>query len=139
MLTVLIHVFLSVLSTRDAASSVLLTLNVLTLTPPTEVLNGEELMPLVPSATSTLTLVFLLPQLLVVFMMLIATPLLVNPLVPLLRVFVWNVSSILTALDLPLLVMLADKLVLPVLPMSTAKVVRTVLKRFALSPLPALW
>jgi len=139
MLTVLILVFLSVLSTRDAASSVLLTLNVLTLTPPTEVLNGEELMPLVPSATSTLTLVFLLPQLLVVFMMLIATPLLVNPLVPLLRVFVWNVSSILTALDLPLLVMLADKLVLPVLPMSTAKVVRTVLKRFALSPLPALW
>jgi len=139
MLTVLIHVFLSVLSTRDAASSVLLTLNVLTLTPPTEVLNGEELMPLVPSATSTPTPVFLLPQLLVVFMMLIATPLLVNPLVLLLRVFVWNVSSILTALDLPLLVMLADKLVLPVLPMSTAKVVRTVLKRFALSPLPALW
>lgn len=65
MLTVPILVFLTVPSTRDAVLNVLLTLNVLTSPTPMVVLSGEELMPLVPSVTSTLTLVFLLPQLLV--------------------------------------------------------------------------
>jgi len=105
MLTVPILVFLTVPSTKDAVLNVLLTLNVLTSPTPMVVLSGEELMPLVPSVTSTLTLVFLLPQLLVALLILIATPLLVNPLAQLLKVFVCLVSSILTALALPLPVM----------------------------------